>query len=94
MSDSESLLSDATPNAETIEQELRSVVSSLQRQGKLEDLTVNIVRMTAETRLSLGSDFFKSGAWKEKSKAIIKAAVVRSTIDNCSITKPSSLGRR
>lgn len=75
MSDSE--LSDAPPSDDILEQELRQVVRDTYKTGNLEDLTVKRVRLAAEKSLRLPEGFYKSDAWKTRSKDLIESEVVR-----------------
>lgn len=77
MSDSESL-SDSPPSSAALKEALQSVVQEIYETRKVEDLTVKRVRIAAEKRLGLQKDFFKDHpVWKDKSKVIIQAEVVR-----------------
>ena len=57
----------------------RSIVDKLWKAQKLEDLTIKKVRAAAEEELDLEDGWFKGEEdWNEKSKELIKNAVVRS----------------
>lgn len=86
MSDSESL-SDSPPSDAALKEALQNIVQEIYESRKVEDLTVKRVRIAAEKRLGLRTDFFKDHpVWKEKSKDIIQAEVVRAVnpIGQCS----------
>lgn len=77
MSDSSSI-SNSPPSDAALEEALRSVVRTIYKNGNLEDLTVKRVRSSAENDLDLQKDFFKDHpSWKDRSKSIIQAEVVR-----------------
>lgn len=57
---------------------LQAAVRDVYASKSLEDLTVNRIRATAEKELGLANGFFKTNReWKETSKNIIQAEVVR-----------------
>ena len=60
-----------------LEQALRSVVQTAVEKGAFEDLTVKRVRLQAEQNLDLGEGFYKSNAWKARSKEVIEDEAVR-----------------
>ena len=77
MSNSESL-SDFSPSDAALKEALQGVVQEIYESQKVEDLTVKRVRIAAEKRLGLQQDFFKDHpVWKDRSKDIIQAEVVR-----------------
>jgi len=77
MSDSESL-SDSPPSDAALKAALQSIVKEIYETRKVEDLTVKRVRSAAEKQLGLQKDFFKDHpVWKNKSKDVIQAEVVR-----------------
>ncbi|GAB7346672.1 hypothetical protein MBLNU459_g1797t1 [Dothideomycetes sp. NU459] len=67
---SDSELSDVPQDDSKIEQTLRDIVKS----GNVDPVTVNGVRAAAEEQLGLPEGFFKSAAWKNKSKDVIAEA--------------------
>lgn len=71
--------SDALPqNAPAIERALRQVVLTARKNGTIETLTINIARTAAEQKLGLAAGFLKSHSqWKDRSKDVVKAALVR-----------------
>lgn len=77
MSDSET----ATPSATAISDAIRQVVISIHKSGSDDGLTVNAVRTGAEQKLRVSAGFLKQGNWKEKSKKLIKEAVVCTHLD-------------
>ena len=77
MSDLESL-SNSPPSNAALKKALQSIVQEIYETRKVEDLTVKRVRIAAEKRLGLQKDFFKNHpVWKDRSKDIIQAEVVR-----------------
>ena len=71
--------SSALPFEATLESGLCDAVKEVFKLGNLEDLTVKRIRKVVEEKLGLDNDFFKSDKhWKDKSKHIIQAEVVRS----------------
>lgn len=77
MSDTSSLSAHLPTHAE-LEQALKNVVQTIYKSGDLENLTVKRVRKAAEENLGLDEGFFKDHeTWKDKSKDIILAEVVR-----------------
>jgi hypothetical protein len=73
MSDSETA---DIPTDTTIVRAIRDVVISIYKSGRTDDLTVRTVRERAEEELGLSGGFLKNEAWKQKSKDVIKEAVV------------------
>ena len=69
---SDSELSEAPIDDKVIESTLREIV----REGRVDPVTVNTVRIAAEERLGLAPGFFKDGAWKARSKDVINGAFV------------------
>ncbi|MCJ1399309.1 hypothetical protein MMC11_002511 [Xylographa trunciseda] len=61
-----------TPSVKLLEQSLRNAVRDVYKRGDLEELTVKRMRKAVEENLKLSEDFFKSPAWKGKSKQIIE----------------------
>lgn len=77
MSDSSSV-SVKLPSNIQLEYALRHAVQIVYKNGNVEDLTIKRIRNAAEKNLDLEDGFFKNDAtWKEKSKSIIQAEVVR-----------------
>jgi hypothetical protein len=76
MSDSSQLSSSSTPSDSLLEQELRTVVRRFYDEGRLDDITVKRVRKAAQDNLKLEDGFFKSNAWKDRSKDIIAEEAV------------------
>ena len=75
---STSSLSNGPPADATLEQALRKAVQQIYKSGDLENLTIRRLRKVAEEDLDLDDDFFKiDPIWKEKSKNVIQAEVVR-----------------
>jgi len=75
---SDSSLSNDRPSNATLERALRQAVQSTYKSGQLENLTVRRIRKTVEEGLDLSDGFFKTDAkWKDKSKNVIEAEVVR-----------------
>lgn len=75
---SDSSLSDSAPSTAALKQALRDAVREVYRSGDLDNLTIKRIRKSVEANLDLQDDFFKNDpAWKEKSKNIIQAEVVR-----------------
>lgn len=78
---SDSSLSSAGPAKATLEQALRHAVQRVYKNGNLEELTVKRLRTAAEQDLDLEDGFYKNDPkWKEESKNIIQAEVVRITL--------------
>src|ERR1700743_142843 len=76
MSDSED--APAIPSDSRIASALRTTVADIFNSGSLEDLTLKRVRKAVEQQLNLPEDFLKtSQEWKDKSKEIVNAEVVR-----------------
>ena len=74
---SDSPLSDAAPDDNVLELELRQVVRGTHAKGNLEELTVKRVRAATEKNLGLKDGFFKEQRWKDMSKTIIEDEAVR-----------------
>jgi len=64
------------PSVKLLEQSLRSAVRDVYKRGDLEELTVKRMRKAVEENLNLHDDFFKTPAWKDKSKQIIEEEAV------------------
>ncbi len=56
---------------------LAEVVREIYNDPEGEELTVNYARQTAEEKLKLEAGFLKEGAWKAKSKDIIRDTLVQ-----------------
>jgi hypothetical protein len=65
------------PSAKELAAELVNTTNMIYKFDDPTLLSVNYVREQVEERLELDAGFFKEGTWKEKSKQIIKDAVVR-----------------
>jgi hypothetical protein len=61
----------------SIEASIRQTVQNIFHSKERERLSVNIVRSKTEVDIHLKEGFLKTGAWKDKSKAIVKAEIVR-----------------
>ena len=67
------------PSNTTLERALRQTVQTIYDGGDLAELTVKRVRRATEVDLELREGYFKdNSSWKERSKQIIEAEVVRS----------------
>ena len=64
------------PSAAAIADGIRDIVISIHKAGNDDDRTVNHVRSGAEKKLGLPSGYLKNSDWKDKSKNLIKEAVV------------------
>lgn len=74
-------LSPFVPPHSALEEALRNAIRRVYQSGALENLTVKRIRKAAEEVLDLDEDYFKNDSvWKEKSKNIIQAEVVRNIV--------------
>ena len=79
---SDSSLSNGSPSDATLEQALRHAIQQVYDSGRMEELTVKRIRVSAETDLDLPEDFFKNDpTWKERSKSLIQSEVVRAKLE-------------
>ncbi len=68
----------STPSDAKLEQSLRNAVVGFYEANDFDSLTLKRVRILAARKLGLSEDFFKSDAtWKDRSKAVVNAEVVR-----------------
>lgn len=65
------------PSAKELAAELVSTTNKIYKGDDQAMLSVNYVREQVEEQLGLNAGFFQEGIWKDKSKQIIKDAVVR-----------------
>jgi hypothetical protein len=65
------------PSEKSIETALKNAVKKIFHSKERKYLTVNIARSRTEADIHLKEGFLKEGAWKDKSKAIVKDETVR-----------------
>jgi hypothetical protein len=64
------------PSESIIESAISQAVTTLWFSPERDHLSVNTIRAKVEKQLKLPDDFLKTGAWKEKSKTLIKTESV------------------
>ena len=79
-----------TPTEFELGNSLRKTVADIFRQGTIDTMTVNSVRIDAEKGLGLEAGFYNTHAtWKAESKRIIKDEIVR--LFTCPVYRPCNV---